>query len=57
MLRTEPLRKYVYNKSLYPPNLFSKHKWKEVSEVIKRAPLDTIKRLQEEGVFEKPDQD
>ena len=57
MLRTEPLRKYVYNKSLYPPNLFPKHKWKEVPEVIKRAPLDTIKRLQEEGVFEEPDQE
>jgi hypothetical protein len=56
MLRTEPLHKHVYSKPLYPKNLFPKEQWKEVSEVIKRAPLETIRRLQEDGVFETPDQ-
>ena len=55
MLRTEPLR-HVYNKPLYPANLFTKHHWKEVKDVIHRAPLETIKRLQKEGVFEKPEE-
>ena len=56
MLRTEMLRR-VYERPLYPANLFSKHRWKEVHEVIDRAPLEAIKRLQEEGVFEKPNEE
>ena len=56
MLRTEMLR-HVYDKPLYPKNLFSKYRWKEVKEVLHRAPLDTIKRLQKEGILEKPDQE
>ncbi len=54
MLRTETFRK-IYDKTIYPPNLYTKNPWKDVSEVIKRAPLETIKEFTEKGIYTKPE--
>lgn len=53
-LRTECFRE-IYEKSIYPPNLWRKRPWKTEKDLINRANPETLKEFYKRKIYEKPE--